>query len=52
VKDKTIKGALYVAAGIFLTHLVYGTNFIIGFPHKPKLRLRKIDSKSGNYLGG
>ncbi|KKS07475.1 hypothetical protein A3K01_02710 [candidate division WWE3 bacterium RIFOXYD1_FULL_43_17] len=51
-KDKTILGAAYVVVGIFLTHIVYGGNFIIGFPHKPKLKLRRVDKTTGNYLGG
>lgn len=51
-KDRSIKGALYVCAGIFLTHIVYGANFLIGILKRPKLKLRKIDESSGNYLGG
>jgi len=35
-----------------LTHMVYGINFIIGLLKKPKLKLRNIDSYSGNYVGG
>ncbi len=51
VKDRSVKGSLYVMLGIFLTHIVYGANFIIGLLKKPKLKLRGVDKK-GNYLGG
>ena len=52
VKDKSIKAGVYVTAGIALTHLVYGINFIIGIIKRPKLKLRGIDERTGNYLGG
>ncbi len=52
LKDKDLKGAVYVTVGIFLTHIVYGTNFIIGIMKKPALKLRGIDKTTGNYLGG
>lgn len=51
-KDKSIKAAVCVGLGIFLTHIVYGFNFIVGFIRKPKLDLRKIDLVTGNYIGG
>ncbi len=50
--DRSLKMALYVGAGIFLTHIVYGANFILGILVKPKLRLRSVDSKTRNYIGG
>lgn len=43
---------IYTAFGIFLTHLVYGINFIIGFIKRPMLQLRHVDRKTKNYLGG
>ncbi len=43
---------IYTAIGIFLTHVVYGINFIIGFIKRPVLQLRHVDSKTKNYLGG
>ncbi len=49
---KGVKKALYVCAGIFLTHIVYGLNFLRGFIFKPKLELRAVDPKTGNYTGG
>ncbi len=52
VKSKDIKVFPLVLSGIFLTHVVYGVNFIIGFLKKPELELRSIDKKTGNYLGG
>jgi len=42
----------YVWIGIFLTHLVYGINFISGLIKKPTLKLRDVDSTTGSYLGG
>jgi len=50
--ERNIKLALYTGLGIFLTHTVYGINFIHGFLIKPKLKLRGVDAKSGNYVGG
>jgi len=51
-KDKSIKAGLYFAAGVFLTHITYGVNFLIGLVKKPKLVLRKVDKTSGKYIGG
>lgn len=50
--EKNIKLALYTGLGIFLTHIIYGLNFIHGLLIRPKLILRRVDAKSGNYLGG
>ena len=52
LKDRNLKTLFYVPAGIFLTHVVYGFNFIVGIIKKPKLKLRGIDKATGNYLGG
>ncbi|AHB40045.1 MAG: glycosyltransferase [uncultured bacterium] len=52
LKDKDPRSVFYVGAGIFLTHVVYGVNFIIGIMKKPELKLRSVDKSSGNYLGG
>ena len=52
VKDKNILEIPFVGFGIFLTHVVYGFNFMIGFIKKPRLKLRGVDLKTGNYLGG
>ena len=43
---------VYTALGIFLTHVIYGVNFVIGFIKRPVLQLRHVDSKTKNYLGG
>ncbi len=51
-KDKELKTFPYVILGIFLTHLVYGVNFIIGYLKRPELKLRGIDLITGNYVGG
>src|SRR3989339_1668829 len=51
LKDKDPRSVFYVGAGIFLTHVVYGVNFIIGIMKKPELKLRSVD-KSGNYSEG
>lgn len=50
--DKHLKLALYTGLGIFLTHVIYGLNFIHGLLIRPKLKLRGVDVKSGNYIGG
>lgn len=50
--EKHLELALYAGVGIFLTHMVYGINFIYGLLIKPKLKLRGVDTKSGNYIGG
>jgi len=52
ILEKSPMAALYFGVGVFLTHLVYGSNFIIGFIRKPKLELRAVDQVTGNYLGG
>ena len=52
LKDKNLKTLFYIPTGIFLTHVVYGFNFIVGIIKKPKLKLRGIDKATGNYLGG
>lgn len=50
--ERHLKLALCVGLGIFLTHVVYGFNFIHGLLIKPKLKLRGVDKKTGNYIGG
>jgi cellulose synthase/poly-beta-1,6-N-acetylglucosamine synthase-like glycosyltransferase len=50
--QKNIESGVYVALGIFLTHLIYGTNFIVGFIKRPKLKLKAVDTKTGNYAEG
>ena len=52
VKEKDLRAIFYVGAGIFLTHIIYGINFIIGLLKKPKLEYRSVDEKTGQYLGG
>src|SRR3972149_4770334 len=44
--NKSLLAGVYVFLGIFLTHMVYGINFIIGIAKRPKLKLRNIDSRS------
>jgi len=38
--------------GVFLTHIYYGINFLIGIMKKPDLKLKKYDNKTGNYVEG
>jgi len=38
--------------GVFLTHIYYGINFLIGIMKKPELKLKKYDKKTGNYVEG
>ncbi len=52
LSERYLKLALCTGLGIFLTHIVYGLNFIHGLLIRPKLKLRGIDVKSGNYIGG
>lgn len=52
VKEKKPIVFFYMSVGIFLTHIVYGINFMLGYIKKPSLKLRGIDASSGNYLGG
>jgi cellulose synthase/poly-beta-1,6-N-acetylglucosamine synthase-like glycosyltransferase len=49
---RSLKFSLYFMQGVFLTHLVYGLNFVVGFVTAPRLELREIDEVTGNYLGG
>lgn len=52
IESKQLKMIFYVGLGIILTHIVYGFNFIIGFLKKPKLKLKAVDSTTGNYAEG
>jgi cellulose synthase/poly-beta-1,6-N-acetylglucosamine synthase-like glycosyltransferase len=52
VKEKIPGYLLLMPVGIFLTHLIYGINFIIGFNRKPTLKLKNYDSRTGNYVEG
>lgn len=52
LKEKTLEGGIYVLSGIFLTHITYGINFIIGLVKRPDLKLKAFDLNSGNYLEG
>ena len=50
--EKSLVAGFCVGMGIFLTHIIYGVNFVIGFLRRPELKLRNFDEKTGNYLGG
>lgn len=50
--EKSIFVFLYSVVSIFLTHLVYGVNFIWGYLKRPALKLRDIDESTGTYVGG
>jgi len=52
LSEKNIKAFFYMYLGIFLTHIVYGSNFIWGYIKKPSLNLRGVDKETGNYIGG
>ncbi len=52
ITEKSVKIFYYVSLGIFLTHVVYGFNFIVGLLIRPKLKLKAVDTKSGNYSEG
>ena len=51
-EERSIKGFFYIYLGIFLTHIIYGINFIRGYVKKPSLNLRGVDKETGNYIGG
>lgn len=51
-KERDFSVLVYVVVGIFLTHLVYGVNFIIGYLKRPKFELKRVDVATGNYVGG
>jgi glycosyltransferase involved in cell wall biosynthesis len=51
-EQESILAGYYVSIGMFLTHIVYGYNFIVGYIKRPGLKLREIDSKTGNYIEG
>lgn len=50
--DRSLIGGLLVGIGILLTHIVYGTNFIIGFLIRPQLKLKKYNPETGDYIEG
>ena len=52
LEGNSTKALLDSFKGIFLTHLFYGTNFLIGMLSKPELKLKEYDKKTGNYIGG
>lgn len=52
IKSKSIMAIPSVFFGILFTHLVYGTNFIIGFIKRPELKLKSVDKTTGNYSEG
>jgi len=51
-KEKSIKSVFDFVKGVFLTHIYYGVNFLIGIIKRPNLELRGYDKKTGNYIGG
>ena len=51
--EKGHRGTFFIFwKGVFLTHIVYGVNFLIGIIRKPELKLKKYDKKTGNYVEG
>jgi len=50
--ERSIKASILFIIGAMETHIVYGVNFMMGYFIRPKLRLRKIDKKSGKYIEG
>jgi len=51
-KEKSAKAVFDFIKGVFLTHIYYGVNFLIGIMKRPELELRGYDKKTGNYIGG
>ena len=52
LSERNVFLGLLVGVGIFLTHVVYGTCFIIGSLKRPKLALKRINLATGNYIDG
>ena len=52
--DQDAKGSAFmlVFLGIFLTHVIYGLNFIIGLLRRPTLKLKAINQETGDYSEG
>jgi glycosyltransferase involved in cell wall biosynthesis len=50
--ERSFTAVALFAIGAFETHLVYGISFLVGFIRKPRLKLREINARTGNYLGG
>jgi cellulose synthase/poly-beta-1,6-N-acetylglucosamine synthase-like glycosyltransferase len=38
--------------GVFVSHIYYGINFLIGIMKKPELKLKKYDKSTGKYTEG
>ena len=51
-KEKSTFAFFEFAVAIFMTHVVYGINFLIGLIRKPRLKLKRFDEKTGNYVEG
>lgn len=51
-EQESIRAGYYVSIGMFLTHIVYGYNFIVGYIKRPGLKLRNLDEATGNYIEG
>jgi len=52
LEKEHIRTFIIFSKGVFLTHVVYGINFLIGIVKKPRLKLKNYDKKTGNYLEG
>lgn len=52
VKNKSLRMALYFSAGVFLSHVVYGSYFLYGLFVRPKLKLKKVDLNKKSYSEG
>jgi len=51
-KEKNIIAFFEFEVAVFVTHVVYGINFLIGLLRKPKLKLKRFDEQTGNYVEG
>jgi glycosyltransferase involved in cell wall biosynthesis len=52
IKDSNFLALPVFLVGTFLTHIVYGVNFLIGFIRRPALKLKAVDRLTGNYIEG
>lgn len=52
IRDKHPIMFILFVVGVLLTHVTYGVSILIGLIKRPKLKLRRVEEKTGNYLGG
>jgi glycosyltransferase involved in cell wall biosynthesis len=51
-EDRTLKTFYNIFWAVFTTHVYYGVNFLIGLFKRPKLKLKRFNKETGNYVEG